>query len=336
MRRARRRDGRGPLAGRRAPRLRDAFLAAAAQLGATAFHVRLPTESSTLGGDVGAWTVGATPLAGNRPAIEALKSADLVVDTMFLLFSKEQLEIQEAGTRILLCIEPIEHLMRLFPTRELRERVEDGEELLGNAQHAALHERARHRLHLPARRLPGHRPQYGYTDTPGPLGPLAVRLPLHRRRRRRRRRQGRDRPGRHHLPVQDLRADADRADDRAGAHRRHPRRLRRRPAAATTWRASRTATAYGIAHIGWGMNEKRALVRPRRPTGAGMGMEAARSTATCCSRPGPNQELGGTNDTPCHVDIPMRNCRLYLDDEPIVVDGDIVVPEMQAPGLVRA
>jgi 2,5-dihydroxypyridine 5,6-dioxygenase len=32
----------------------------------------------------------------------------------------------------------------------------------------------------------------------------------------------------------------------------------------------------------------------------------------------------------------MRNCSLFLDDEPIVMDGDIVVPEMQAPGLVRA
>ena len=51
---------------------------------------------------------------------------------------------------------------------------------------------------------------------------------------------------------------------------------------------------------------------------------------------GPNQRVRRRNDTQCHVDIPMRNCSLYLDDEPIVVDGDIVVPEMQAPGLVRA
>jgi len=50
----------------------DAFLAAATQLGATSFHVRLPTESPTLSGDVGSWTVGATPLAGNRPAVEAI------------------------------------------------------------------------------------------------------------------------------------------------------------------------------------------------------------------------------------------------------------------------
>ncbi len=48
---------------------------------------------------------------------------------------------------------------------------------------------------------------------------------------------------------------------------------------------------------------------------------------------GPNTEVGGTNDTPCHLDIPMRNCSLYLDDQPIVVAGKIVVPELVAPGM---
>jgi 2,5-dihydroxypyridine 5,6-dioxygenase len=51
---------------------------------------------------------------------------------------------------------------------------------------------------------------------------------------------------------------------------------------------------------------------------------------------GPNQELGGTNDTQCHVDVPMRGCSLYLDDEPIVVDGDIAVEEMKAPSVLQS
>ena len=45
---------------------------------------------------------------------------------------------------------------------------------------------------------------------------------------------------------------------------------------------------------------------------------------------GPNQELGGTNDTECHIDIPMRNCTMYLDDEPVVVDGEFVIDELKA------
>ena len=51
---------------------------------------------------------------------------------------------------------------------------------------------------------------------------------------------------------------------------------------------------------------------------------------------GPNQEFGGGNDTQCHADIPMRNCSLFLDDEPIVIDGDIVDGEIKARRLVRA
>jgi len=39
---------------------------------------------------------------------------------------------------------------------------------------------------------------------------------------------------------------------------------------------------------------------------------------------GPNSELGGPNDTACHLDIPMRNCSLYLDDREVVKHGQIV------------
>ena len=92
----------------------DAFLAAARKLGANAFQVRLPDVSGSLLGDSGAWVVGETPLGRNRPAIEALKLADIVIDLMFLLFSKEQIEIQESGTRMLLCVEPVDNLARLF------------------------------------------------------------------------------------------------------------------------------------------------------------------------------------------------------------------------------
>ena len=71
--------------------------------------------------------------------------------------------------------------------------------------------------------------------------------------------------------------------------------------------------AYGIAHIGWGMLETAQwsiLATDRR------GMGHARAVVLR-ERPlldGPNGELGGPNDTLCHVDIPMRNCTLYLDD----------------------
>src|SRR5215212_240764 len=144
----------------------DTFLRAAAQLGADAFHVRLHNETTSLDGEVGTWEVGVTPLAGNRPAIEALKTVDLVVDTIFLLFSPEQHEIQQAGVRVLLCIEPVEHLREMFPNRRLRERVEAGAELLRDAQSLRFTNKHGTDVTYDLGTYPVIT-QYGYTDTPG-------------------------------------------------------------------------------------------------------------------------------------------------------------------------
>jgi 2,5-dihydroxypyridine 5,6-dioxygenase len=38
---------------------------------------------------------------------------------------------------------------------------------------------------------------------------------------------------------------------------------------------------------------------------------------------GPNTVGGGQRSTPCHLDVPMRHCSVYLDDEPVVLNGRI-------------
>ena len=91
--------------------------------------------------------------------------------------------------------------------------------------------------------------------------------------------------------------------------------------------------AYGISHIGWGMLETAQwsiLAHDSR----GMGMHGRSFYGNVLFSTGPNGELGGPNETMCHVDVPMRNCSLYLDGEPIVVDGDIVVDVLKADSLV--
>src|SRR6185436_21140966 len=55
----------------------DAFLTAGQRLGAHVMNLRLPYSSSATTGEVGVWTVGKTPLAGNGPAVDVLKSADM-------------------------------------------------------------------------------------------------------------------------------------------------------------------------------------------------------------------------------------------------------------------
>jgi 2,5-dihydroxypyridine 5,6-dioxygenase len=86
----------------------------------------------------------------------------------------------------------------------------------------------------------------------------------------------------------------------------------------------------GMSHVGWGLNQNAKWHRmvPGEFPG-GMGMEARSFYGNVMFSTGPNNELGGPNDTACHLDIPMRGCSLFLDDEPMVLDGDIAVKEMK-------
>jgi 2,5-dihydroxypyridine 5,6-dioxygenase len=90
--------------------------------------------------------------------------------------------------------------------------------------------------------------------------------------------------------------------------------------------------AYAIAHIGWGMDESATWHHM-------MSTRHLHEEGTCNSlafignvlfSTGPNTELGGDNDTPCHLDIPLRKCSLYLDDRLIVDAGQIAIPELRA------
>ena len=93
--------------------------------------------------------------------------------------------------------------------------------------------------------------------------------------------------------------------------------------------------ARGIAHIGWGCNEKArwsGLQNDRRS----IGMESRCFYGNVLFSTGPNQELGGSNDTQCHIDIPMRGCNLYLDDEPVLIDGEFVIDDLKAPRAALA
>ncbi len=90
------------------------FLAAARELGADAEDVNLPA-----GADVDPEdrlkAIGRNSLSSHAGALKTCMSADLVVDHLLLLFSKEQRAMQKAGARVLMVVEPVEVLERLFP-----------------------------------------------------------------------------------------------------------------------------------------------------------------------------------------------------------------------------
>lgn len=305
----------------------DTFMAAARQLGASTFHVRLPDPAPP--GAPGAGGFGMTPLAGNQAAIDSLKGADLVIDLLFLLFSKEQLEIQEADSRILLCVEPVAHLARMLPTAEQRRRVEVSAELLSKARSLRFTNPAGTDVVYDLGRYPVLT-EYGYTDIPGrwdhwPSGFLATgasevgvngRVVL-----------GRgdiltppfgkyvDDPV--EVTISDGYIDAIRGGIDADLFRDY----------INSFQDDR---GRAISHIGWGCNEN-ARWSGLAHDGRGLGMESRAFYGNVLFSIGPNQELGGQNDTPCHLDIPMRNCSLYLDDEPVLIDGEFVVEELTVP-----
>lgn len=311
----------------------DAFLAAAGRLGAVAYQVRLEEGTTAAAGEAGTWMLGATPLAGKRAVVESLKAADMVVDLITLLFSPEQEEIRSSGTRMLMCIEPVDNLARMFPTRGLRERVEAGGELMAKADVLRFTNALGSDVTFQLTRKRAHM-QYGYTDTPGRwdhwpsamvgtyaaddgvdgrvvVAPGDILLPFKRFVSSPIEftiEQGR---------IVDIRGDfdADLVKDYMEAYD--------------------DPKANGISHIGWGMLES------ARWSGLGldtrsMHMEARSFPGNVLFSTGPNVDFGGPNDSLCHIDIPMRNCDLFLDDEPIVLGGRLAVEALKPPKLAIA
>ncbi len=311
----------------------QATLTAAQELGAVAFQVNLPAVP-TFRTDQLSGTVGHTSLGGNRPAIEALKKADIVIDLIGLLFSREQLELTGAGVRMLLVIEPLNVLMQMFPTQELRRRVEHAGEVLAGAREMVVTSDAGTQVRYRLSQYPVLT-EYGFTDTPGrwdhwPSGFLFT--------------QGNDgeidgtvvlSPGdiicafRRYVQtpvtltirkgfVVDIGGDGMDAE------------LMR-----SYMESFHDPRAYAVSHIGWGLNERanwhhQAL---SRELNAEIGMHALAFYGNVLFSLGPNTELGGSNDTACHLDIPLRKCSLSLDGKPIVDRGRVVPAEMRAPGL---
>ena len=308
----------------------DAFLTAGGRLGATAMNLRLPYSSSATSGEVGVWTVGKTPLSGNQPAVDILKGADMVVETLFLLFSDELTEIQRAGTRILTCIEPVDLLARMFPTEELKRRTEIALELLSAARTLRFTSNAgtdvTYRIGYPCKA------QYGYVDSPGqwdhwPSGGMVLtcgeddgidgRVVVDR--------------GDILLPFKQYVAEPIEFTIEAG---------RIAEITGDGYQAELVRTyiadfddpdAYGLSHIGWGLDERAKWAALGTDT-RGHGMELRAFYGNVLFSTGPNDLVGGPNHTSCHLDIPMRGCSLFLDDTPVIVDGDVVVEEMRPAG----
>jgi 2,5-dihydroxypyridine 5,6-dioxygenase len=306
----------------------DAYLAAAEERGAHAFQVNLRKRPPTPG-----VRAKQTSLTGNSPAVEALKSADIVVDLVGLLWSAEQKQIQQAGTRILMSREQPDVIRRMFPTQSLRQRVEAGERMLAAASELRVVSPAGTDVTYRLGQYPVIT-QYGYTDQPGrwdnlPGGFLYT--------------GGRDAavdgvvvlntgdiifPFKRYLssPIRMV-VEKGMVTKIEGDH--IDAELLR--AFMARWADPR---AYAVSHIGWGMDEKAQWdFMATSPLGAlTNGVDGRSFYGNVLFSTGPNAELGGTNDTGCHLDLPLRGCDLILDGETIVKRGEVVPRELRAAG----
>lgn len=271
--------------------------------------------------------LGDTPLTGNMPALAMLKESDLVLDLMTLLFSNEQVEILESGTKILLAVEPPEILLRMLPQPSDRDLVENASAILTSADIMRVTSKAGTDVTFGIGEFPVTK-EWGFVDEPGrwdhwPSGFCAtfanegssngtividagdillpqkcyVNSPIH-------------------LTVKDgfiieiaggidaamLREYMDSFED---------------------------PEVYAISHIGWGTQTKAHWstlgLYDREAT---IGMDARAFSGNFLFSTGPNNEAGGSRTTACHIDIPMRNCTVRIGDLTVVEEGKVILHKL--------
>jgi 2,5-dihydroxypyridine 5,6-dioxygenase len=307
----------------------EAALAGASSLGAAGIHLRVtPPSGPGAAGTGGINTIHVPVLSGNPSAVEVLKKADMVVDLVFLLYAPELREILDAGTRVLTAMDPAPNLERLFPDRSLRERVEYAGQLLAGAEELRVTNEAGTDVTYKLGAYPVLT-EYGYTDEPGrwDLWPSGFVLT-----------GGADdgvdgrvviAPGDHVVlpfqayirePIEFTIEEGRVVDVRGGVEA---------DILAEYMAGFDDPDAYGISHIGWGLNEKAKWSTMATDVPGSMGMDSRSFLGNVMFSTGPNLEVGGTNATPCHIDLPMRRCTLQLDGEPVVLNGEIMIDDMK-------
>lgn len=315
-------------AGHEWPDYAQAFMVAAQGLGATAFQLNVPRTVPKAAG-----VQGRHPLTGNQPAIDALKRASLVIDLMGLLFSREQAEIQAGGARVLRVMEPMHVLKQMFPDEDLRRRVELAKALLEGAREMHITSAGGTDVRYTLGQYPVIS-EYGYTDEPGRWDHFPSGFAFT---------QARDGgvEGTVVLMPGDIMAAFKRYVQqpvRLAIRDGYVKSIEGEGMDAELMRSYMESfadpRAYAVSHIGWGLNERARWHQIAATTQLSSEhvMNALSFYGNVLFSTGPNTELGGDNDTACHMDLPMRGCSLVLDGTPILEAGRVVHPGMRVAG----
>jgi 2,5-dihydroxypyridine 5,6-dioxygenase len=311
------------------PKLYWAAMEAAQRLGARVYGVELPAfnHASAVGNDLTGY-VGETALTGNKGAQVALSGADIIVDTMLLLHSPEQGELLAAGKRMLLVCEPPEILARMLPTEEDKRRVMAGEKKLKSAKKMEVYSKAGTEFVCALGQYPAVT-EYGFADEPGrwdhwpsgflfswpnegtAQGKIVIDV------------------GDIIYPFKSYAQSKITLELKDGFIRKISGGFDAE-FLESYMNSFNDPDVFAISHIGWGLQPKAHW--------SAMGLYDKHETVGIDGRAfyggflfstGPNTEVGGPRNTPCHMDIPLRRCTLLLDGEAMVKDG-VVVPADQA------
>ena len=311
----------GPLSN---PRYIEASTNAAQSLGATVFRIDMPpvNEDKAMGNDPTAY-VGATPLDGNDAAMEAMKRADMIIDLMLLLHSPEQEKILKAGTRMLLAVEPPEILARMMPTVDDKRRIRAASAAIKKAKTMTVTSSAGTDFSCAIGSYPILE-EYGFADEPGrwdhwPSGFLAT-WPNEKTAKGTIMLNAGDIifPFKSYVLSQiELSIDKGYITRIDGGF--EAEYLREYMASFDD------PEAFAISHLGWGLQSKAQWTAlGMYDKDASIGMDGRSFYGNFLFSTGPNTEAGGKRNTPCHIDIPMRNCSVSLDGKAMTRNGEVI------------
>jgi len=264
-----------------------------------------------------------------RAALAALRECDLVIDLAFAHDPAVQ-DLLARGARFLVVLEPPEILTRMFPTPDDKRRVE--------AATARMRRARSMRVTSPGgtdftARLGDFRfvGQYGFADEPGHWdqwpGAFALTYPN----------EGTAEgtvvidPGSMVFPYKTYVQTPIRLTIEGGYIRRIDGGFD-----ATYMRdyleAYRDPEVYAVSHIGWGLDHRAQWSALGRYDKAVVeGQDGRAHYGNFLFSTGPNITGGGTRGVPCHLDIPMRGASVWLDDEPMVLDGAVIPADQRVP-----
>ena len=305
----------------------DMAMRASASLGAKVCRIDVPPGAAA-GGFGQRASVEVTPLTGHRLVVDTLKKADMVLDLMGLLHSPEQLEILAAGTRMLMVIEPFEMLSRMIPVADDKRRVKAAEKRYKAAKEMHVTSDAGTDLRMRLGQFPVL-PQWGFSDEPGHWdhwpsafvaswpndGTAAGRVVID--------------AGDMMFPFKSYVQSKIDLDIRDGYITRieggfDAKYLRKH------LESFDDPAVFAVAHVGWGLHPKASWAAlGSRDKVQSHGMDARSFLGNFLFSTGPNAEAGGSNHSPCHIDIPMADCSVSLDGEPMTVRGKVVAPDQR-------